>query len=80
MIVNEDPWIARCPRCGNTAQNVQCPVTLATPPQCAECEVNPWVEKSDYKMIQYYICLRCNQRYLIPKVEARDILLGALDE
>ena len=71
--VDEDPWITKCPRCGDTNQNVQCPVSLGTPPQCAECTVNPWKGKSGYDLILYYICMKCGTRYLTPKLEREEI-------
>jgi hypothetical protein len=71
MTVNEDPWIARCPRCGDTSQHTQCPITLGTPPQCAECQENPWKDK-DHHTILYYLCMVCKIRYLTPKLERED--------
>ena len=70
--VNEEPWIAHCPKCGNTDQNVQCPITLGTPPQCAECHDNPWKDKH-LDMILYYLCMNCKTRYLLPKLEREEI-------
>jgi hypothetical protein len=72
MTVNEDPWIAKCPKCGNTDPNVQWPITMGTPPQCAECKENPWRERGGYHVIQHYLCMNCKLRYLTPKLERED--------
>ena len=77
MVVNEDLWIGRCPKCGNTDPNVQCPVTLGTPMQCQECPVNPWRGKGNYEEVLYYLCMHCGQRYLTPNVDPQDFLLEA---
>ena len=70
MTVNEVPWITKCPKCGNCDPNVQCPITLGTPPQCSECQDNPWKERgSSYHVILHYLCMHCKTRYLLPKLE-----------
>ena len=87
MVVNEDPWVARCPVCGNTDQNQQVPITLALPSQCQACEVNPWKGRSNYEEILYFMCFNpacpgfegVRVRYLTPKLDAKDVLLGALE-
>jgi hypothetical protein len=70
--VDEDQWVLKCPRCGNTDPNVQCPITLATPSQCAACPDNPWKDKGDYHKVIHYVCMQCHTTYLIPKLEAED--------
>ena len=71
--VDEDPYIQKCPQCGDTSLNTQVPVSMGTPPQCAECTVNPWKERPGYDMILYYMCTTCNIRYLTPKLEQEEV-------
>ena len=72
MTVNEDPWILKCPKCGNTDPNVQCPISLGTPKQCAECPDNPWKDRPGYEKILHYTCMHCHINYLTPKLERED--------
>ena len=75
MTVNEDLWIGKCPQCLDENPNVQVPITLGTPPQCHDCDVNPWKGKGNYEEVIYYLCQDCGCRYLTPKIEPKDILL-----
>ena len=74
MTVNEDPWVLRCPRCGDTSQHTQCPITLGTPQKCGECPDNPWRDKENpaFHEILYFLCMKCKTRYLTPKVSKDD--------
>ena len=70
--VNEDDWIIKCPRCGASDQNTQVPITMGTPPQCAECRVNPWKQGHGLDVLLHFKCMTCGQTYLIPKIEGDD--------
>lgn len=73
MVVDESRWDRRCPRCGNTDKNLQVPITRGAP--CDHCGQVPFTEEPPgYEQILFYRCLRCQQRYLTPKVEPTDIL------
>ena len=70
--VNEDDYIARCPKCGNTELRNQVPITLGTPAVCSECPNNPWKLNDAYDRILYYLCMICKIEYKIPKLERED--------
>jgi len=72
--VDESVWERRCPRCGNTDPNVQCPVTFENA-LCPHCHNQVFPPRQGKDIILYYRCQQCEQRYLIPKLDDKDLLV-----
>ncbi len=70
--VDEDPWVAECPRCHDTATANQCPVSFDMP--CPHCGL-PLLDKGHKNLLLFYHCQACGQRYLTPKLDPDDDLL-----
>jgi len=73
--VDESIWERRCPTCGNQDPNTQCPVSFESA-LCPHCHNQVFPPKDGRDVILYYRCQACGQRYLIPHIEAEDLLLG----
>ena len=75
--VDESLWEHRCPKCGDTDPANQCPVSFENA-ICPQCHAAVFPRTAGKDTILFYHCQACGQRYLIPRLNPDDLLLGLM--
>ena len=70
--VDEDQWVGRCPKCGDSESARQVPVTFETL-RCHHCQKQALPAEKGSDVVLYFRCLSCGQRYLTPKITGVDL-------
>ena len=74
---DESIWIAHCPKCGDSTQSYQVPVTFETL-RCTHCQKQALPPDKHGDQVLYYHCLSCGQHYLTPKIDGVDLFESSL--